>query len=143
MHEKVREYLDEVKEKELLKRGLYEKVYYEEKDVTEEMKSNLEYDYINQKYYKKVPYQISDEDFEKLLRIFERKEESTSSAFYFISVIIFLGGSIGGIIAGQPDSYYGFSWGAAFIVWLGSFLLGMIYIGIGKIISLLNDIKNK
>lgn len=145
MNEKVRKYLDEAKKKELLERDLCETVYYDEKDVTDEMKLKLQFDYSKNKYYENVPIEVSDEDFFKIMKIPKKKEERISDVFYTLGVLNFVSGFLAGIFIGQINAVYfeKFNWTSAFVVWITAFVSGMLFIGFGKVIELLNDIRNK
>jgi len=149
MVEKVKEYLEKAKKEELIRRGLYEKKYYDSQDVTIEMRQKLKYDNENDKFYEPIPYDITDEEFQLLLRIpalnenQEKESETISTIFYTVGTFIFIIGFIAGIILGAYGSYNEeFSWGVAFGIWVASFIYGIIFIGFGKIIALLNEIKN-
>ena len=75
-----------------------------------------------------------------------------ATALKIISVIIFIGGFILGIVLGTQEVKQGiyytytkteFSFAIALIYWAVSFISGMLMLGFSEIINLLNSIKNK
>lgn len=75
-----------------------------------------------------------------------------ATALKVISVIIFIGGFILGIVLGTQKAEYGvlytytkteFSFTIALIYWAASFISGMLMLGFSEIINLLNSINNK
>lgn len=142
--------LKEKKEQEknglLLSKGLFEKVYSEDNTY------DSEYCYSDWKdgksyYYKKVPIEITDNEYEKLKELCEPseiKEENATLATILkvIAWLIFIGGFIAGLIFGEEAGYYEFSFAVALIYWVVSFISGIFILGFAKIIELLNTIKN-
>lgn len=53
---------------------------------------------------------------------------------YAVAILIFIVGLIAGIIIGIPQLFY---------IWFVAFISGMLFIALGKIISLLKEIKDK
>lgn len=135
------------KSQTLLKLGLYEKEY------TDRNECSVDYPYADYdetgavKYYRKVPVEVSDEEYEELLKY----QKSTSSdkagsnfvaaVFKFSSVLIFIVGFVTGLLYGNVD-YGEFSFAVAFMYWSAGFISGMTFLGFGEIIQLLTDIKN-
>lgn len=147
MNEEIAEYLKNAREQELLKRGLYEIKYFDSKEVTKEMKKELKYDTSQYKYYKKIPYEVTDEEYNEILKIPiypNKKEPILTSTFYLIGVLIFFFGAIGGYTLGQPSGLVcDFNWQLTWTVWLCTLFSGMVFLGFGKVIDLLNEIKYK
>ena len=157
MHEKLKEYFAEAEEKnneltaqELISAGLYEKEYSEKNYYSDEF-PNYEWDAVNsiQKYYKKVPIQLTDEECEKFKKIYHnsalKPKNSIAVALRIIAWIIFIGGFIAGIFIAniQIGAYHEFSFVIALTYWVGALVSGIIFLGFAEIIKLLNDIKNK
>jgi len=103
---------------------------------------------LSKKYYENVPYDVSDEEFNEIMKISPLRNKSNSTigeVFDAIGMLIFAIGLLAGIAAGQPGflSDSGFNWQLAFIIWSSAFFSGMIFLGFGKIIELLNNINNR
>lgn len=155
LNEKRKEYNKKQKKKykknkadTLLELGLWEKEY-----SPDGMFSN-EYCFRESKegeelYFKRVPINISDEDFDMLTEELaqmdveedsdsnnEKEEKSIVKFLWVIAWLLFGGGFLCSfIVVGR----YG---GTGFFVCLGSFMAtGALYAGIAEIIELLNDIK--
>ena len=69
------------------------------------------------------------------------------TVFYSISGIIMFAGFIGGCIVAQQQNNYSYSsnfdFAVAIIVWASSFISGMVFVGFGKVIEVLIQIRNK
>jgi hypothetical protein len=147
MNEKISEYLQKVKKEELIKRGLFEKKYINQDKITQENEDYYKYDIMNNEYFEEIPYEVTNEEYNEILKtspIINEKEYETNfpSVFYFIGVVIMIIGFIAGVLFGNmvnPNNDIVL----AITMWFSAFASGMIFIGLGKIISLLNDIKNK
>jgi hypothetical protein len=146
MEEKVQDYLRKAKEQELIKRRLAYKKFYPPNEVTKEMKQKLDYDDTKKQYFEIMPCEVTDEEFDQILKLpLLEKESKLPFILTFLGYIIFVLGFVGGIsIANQTVSYLSsFNWGIALGIWAGALLVGMIFIGLGKVIELLNDLKYK
>jgi hypothetical protein len=147
MNEKIIEYLQTAKKEELIKRGLYETKYYNSDEITQENESNYYYDIKENKYFEEIPYEVTDEEYNEIIKttpIINKEEQKIimPSIFYFIGTIIIIIGAIAGLVFGHyQNSGYEFFLGIG--TFASAFISGMIFIGFGKIIDLLNDIKNK
>ncbi len=168
MHEKVKEFLDakkdaenkkyeEEKQKTLIELGLYEKVYSPDNNYSEEF-SSPEWDNANStyKYYKIVPVELTDEEFQEIKK-YSKIETTTKSnpvaiALTVIAWIIFIGGFIAGIALGTVEverGYYytytdtEFSFAVAFVYWCVSLISGTMFLGFAEIIKLLDAIRRK
>ena len=169
MNEKLKKFLDskkdtetqkyeEKKQKILIDLGLYEKVYSPDNKPSEEF-SIYEWDSVNQvnKYYKKVPIEITDEEYQEIKKYAkeEEKEEKevsdnpVATALTFIAWVIFLVGFIAGLALGTEQVLRGysyttvFSFANAFVYWWISFISGTLVRGFAEIIKLLNAINKK
>ena len=151
MHPLVQDYLNKKQPEKgrlLLKLGLYEKEYVDDDGFT----FGLDYDSEAGKYFKKVPIQISDEEYCQILK-YEEQEKQQRNSLYFeesnkisiifkvIAWIVFVGGFIAGIVLGR-DMYDDVSV-LMLVYWVAAFVAGMTYYGIAEIIQLLTDIKCK
>lgn len=168
MHKLVANYLVEQQQKRekdardtrnalLLKLGLYEKEYTDAPNPSSEYQ---EWDSTAQKYYRKVPVAVSDEEYAEILK-YRKKEPAVSLStgantisvlFKAIGYFIFLIGFIVGIASSNVEvvtgTYYQhttteFSWALAFTYWGVAFISGMVFLGFSEIIQLLTDLKNK
>ena len=163
MHEKVQEYLamknaekNKNREEFLLNEEICEKEYSPDNKESFEYSnrewSDKEHKY---KYYKKIPIKITDEEYEMILKAQTDDDKASNpiaTALKIISVIIFIGGFILGIVLGTQEVEQGiyytytkteFSFAIALIYWAVSFISGMLMLGFSEIINLLNSIKNK
>lgn len=158
MNEKLKDFLDakkdaekkryeEEKQKTLIELGLYEKVYSPDNNYSEEFSSS-EWDSANltNKYYKKVPVEITDEEYQEVKKyskgdVLVQNNNPIATTLRVIAVLVYIVGFIGGIVIGDAVAEY--SWGTAFIYWFVSFFSGTTILGFAEIIQLLHDIKNK
>ena len=168
MNERVKEFLDakkceekkkyeQRKNKTLLELGLFEKVYSEKEEYSNDFPFS-EYDSENSKnrWYRKEVISISDEEFEEIKK-YSKKEETTennpiATALTFIAWILFIVGFIAGIALGtievEKGYYYTytdteFSFAIAFTYWCAAFISGTMFLGFAEIIKLLDAIKRK
>ena len=157
MHEKLKEYFEKAEEEEnkltaqeLISAGLYEKEYSEKNEYSYEYPDS-EWDEENnkQKYFKKVPIQLTDEECEKFKKIYYssalKPTNPIASALSIIAVLIYIGGFIAGILLGAEaaDIYEDFAFSVAFVYWATALISGTLFLGFAEVIKLLNDIKNK
>jgi hypothetical protein len=149
---------EETKQKTLIDLGLYEKVYSPDNKYSEEFSSsewNVD-DQVN-KYYKKVPIEITDEEYQEVKKYAKKEVEDVSNnpvaiALTIIAWVIFIGGFIAGIALATVEVEKGyiykytdteFSFAIAFVYWCASLISGTMFLGFAEIIKLLNDIKRK
>ena len=117
--------------------------------------------------YKNVPIEISDEDFEKVKACYERQflskkepprirshvssggdeeKDPIAVALTVVAWIIFIGGFFAGLVLGKQPvvSSWGrvieteFSFALACLYWVLSGITGLMFLGFGRIITLLN-----
>lgn len=143
--QKKREEYDELKSKTLIKLGLVEKEYAPNDTIGE---GYIEWDFDCNKYYKFVPIDITDEEFEELLKWLpaeSKKEETTkkSGVAMILKVfawIIYIGGFIAGFLLGTDR------WGnptlLTLVWWIVFLLVGTMYMGFAQILELLSEIKD-
>ncbi len=168
MNEKLKEFLDakkvaekkkyeEEKQKTEIELGLYEKVYSPDNNYGGEFSSS-EWDNATStyKFYKKVPVEITDEEYQEVKK-YSKKENTTgnnpiATALTVIAWIVFIGGFIAGIALGTVEVERGyhytytdteFSFAVAFVYWCVSLICGTIFLGFAEIIKLLDAIKKK
>lgn len=102
------------------------------------------------KYYKKVPIEITDEEYQEIKKyskddFLAQNNNPIAFTLKVIAILVYIVGFIGGIVMGNAVAEYSwdFSWGSAFIFWFVSFFSGTTILGFAEIIQLLHDIKNK
>lgn len=178
MDKRVQEYIESKKKRQediqqqqklafLIKEGLYEKVYApddEDTDLDEYPKTEWDRDNSRNRYYKIVPIEISDDEYEQIREAYnsvdsvkkDNEENSTNSVATFmivVAVLIYIAGLIAGISFGNAEKvvsgYYSthtvkeFSVAVASIYWAASFISGSVFIGLAEIIRLLQKINDK
>ena len=170
MNEKVEKFLetkrkDEIenqekeKKKTLFELGLYEKEYSPNNLYTEEYScSEWDYDSSKTKYYKKVPVEITEEEYQEVKKYAKPKDVDVSEQPTIVTVltviawIIFTAGFIAGIALGNVEVVKGiyytytdteFSFAAAMIYWSVAFISGTMFLGFAEIIKLLDQINKK
>lgn len=171
MNKQVQEYIDSkkkeleeiqkekkqsAKESFLIEEGFCDKVYAPENgDFSKAEYYYSEYDKEKEAYfyYKLVPMDISDEDYESMLSAYnavedelddedddeeENDSKNNMSVFMIVaSVIIYIAGFVGGIVAGNNFNRYEFTWWLAFAIWIPTFVYGSLLLGVSEIIKLL------
>ena len=165
MNEKLKEFLDakkyaerqayeEKKNQTLLELGLFEKVYSPDNKQSEEF-SSFEWDRVNSinKYYKKVPIKLTDEEYQEVKKCLNKealsKNNPIATGLTFIAWAVFFCGFIAGGVLGSTEvgGYYGssteFSFAVAFVYWCASLISGTMFLGFAEIIKLLDAIKKK
>ena len=143
-----------LKKKQLIKWGLYTKVYHDK------FNKDYQYDTEKKKYYEQVADEISDEDYERLKSLndkiiekaYERRSKSnitfdkimdksniTSDVFKTIAYIIFLCSFVIGCMVGII--------GNSFMLFLATcvsgFITGMLFLAISEVIRLLQELVDK
>ena len=129
MNEKVKKYLEEekavsdtAKDKKLIELGLYEKVYYEGDSENPTNEGYPFYDNEQKEFYKKVPCEVSEEEYQEILRRTPKKV----SYCYFVFVIL------AALMFAVATGYLIFCIYHRIILWF--FIYGPIVIGIGAIL---------
>ena len=157
MHEMVKEFLDAKKDAEnkeyqaekesvLIDLGLYKKEYAPNNKWSEEYEWH-EFDTDEQvyKYYKIIPIEITDEEYQEVKKYIKNDSVKASNpvanAITVIAWIEFIAGFIAGIILGNAGEE--FSLEIALIYWGISLISGIMFLGFAEIIKLLQAIKNK
>ena len=156
MNETVKKYIEEKKEqlrkeeaerkeKNLIELGLYYKIYSKENSYSDEFPL---YDEKINKYYKKVAYFVTDEEYEEILKLNNDSVEKTedysdtnpiATTLLAIAIIIYAVGLIAGLMT-FPDEYMGW---LGFVYWIGAFISGSSFLGFAEIIKLLHEMRNK
>jgi VIT1/CCC1 family predicted Fe2+/Mn2+ transporter len=139
---------EKLKEEILLNLGIYEKAYSDQESNEypySEWKDNQEV------YYKIVPSPLNEEEWNKILQLVHEKNvlshldvqpkdggyrSSLAGLMYGLVFISFIGGFFGGFLMIDKEGFQKGIW--AFIF---SFVIGFIFLGLGEIISLLNNNK--
>lgn len=170
MNERLKYYLDEhnkrdnlrqddERAKALIEAGLYDRVYSPDNILSDEY-PETEWDdeiYVN-RFYKAVPIDITDEEYEEFRKVYEREkkfdEEDSDSESYsnpvatalnVIAAIIIIAGLIVGAVCGNVDVGYShkeFSLAVAMVYWAVALVSGTLIVGLAQIIKLLTAIKN-
>lgn len=140
----------------LMDLGICEKEYSQSSAWSEEY-PDYEYDQETKegRYFKKIPINITDEEYEEILKYCKQsdnttpvnKENKVAKVLTGIAYAIFIIGAILGFVMGYTkdilDDTYSFSFAVAIAWWGVSFIGGMFMLGFAEIIKLLNAIKNK
>ena len=128
-----------------------------ESEYSEEFSSS-EWDSDNStiKYYKEVPIEITDEEYQEVKKYSKKDDTSEinpiATALTVIAWVVFIGGFIAGIALGNVEvvkgSYYTytdteFSFAIAFTYWCVALISGTMFLGFAEIIKLLDAIKKK
>ena len=135
------------KENFLLDLELYDKVYSPDGQCTDEYPF---YDWDEatgtSKFYKKVPIEVTDEEYEALKACSDPANSESSSngvatTLTVIAWMIYIGGFIAGILA--MNEAYDNAFEIACGVWFDAFVSGTIFLAIGEIIKQLFAINKK
>ncbi len=139
------------KEETLISLGLYEKVYSPDGQCTNEY-SFSEWDENGGKfrYYKKVPFNSSDEEFEEIKKVCKietakpaTRGNSVATLLSVIAWIIYICGFIIGIgIFGRNSNEKG-AFLSMLLYWFVALISGTIMLFLSELIKIFNDIKNK
>lgn len=178
MDERVKNYISQQqqlqKEKILIASGLCYKVYRPDDEPepynpeypltefceeTGEAGTQISYN----KYYKMVPLDVSDDEYQKILELHQRsqllydiqdnhnKNEKTprntvSTLLRVVAVLVFISGLISGFIyAGTwyNGSLWGFNFWFAVLYWIAAAAISLIFVGLSEIIKLLHTMLHK
>lgn len=159
MHEKLKAYVAKKEEqaahqREIEKRELLSKLDLYDKEYSDTTQYSVGFPFSefdasgHVKYYRKVPIEISDEEYAKLLE-YEGVTVSAKNTIAEILRILAWGVWIIGLILGfvfgrDPDYWREYHLSAlALAYWASSFLFGMLLMGFAEVIQLLTDMKNK
>ena len=128
--------------KTLIELGIFEKEYSPSQEYNDKYPLS-EYDYEKQvyKYYRHVPVEISDEDYEELKKytgISKSKRSAVATMLIVIAVVVYVFGFIGSCFLVDLYDVAGLIVG-----WVATFISGTLYLGFAAIVQLLYDIKNK
>lgn len=150
----------EERDAKLIEWGYYNKEYSPDDSKSEEYPFE-EYIGPTQTFYKKVPYDLSDEEFEKLVTDITKrdKEEANNkikikglndsnkiaTIFQVLGYVMFLAAFILGFVLGRDTSGWRdkLSFPLMLAYWGGGFVTGMFMLAIAEVITLLETIKNK
>ena len=147
------------KESFLIEEGFCNKVYAPESgEFSKSEYSYSEYDKEKEAYfyYKLVPMDISDEDYESMLSAYNAVEDELDDeddddeeedipknniAIFMtvVSVSVYIVELVVGIILGKNLGYYSsFEWISASICWFAGFVYGSLFLGVSEVIKLLH-----
>ena len=143
-----------VKRKFLISQGLCEKVYVDASTLTDTDEYECECDGDVDRYYKIVPIDVTDEEYERMLEAYEkatakaksiRKRNGVATTLGLIGLLIIIIGLFVGISMGTKTAYgdSDFNFEVALSCWVEPFVSGMLFVGFSQVIQLLEDIKNK
>jgi hypothetical protein len=159
MNEKVSEYLKKEREQELIKRGICHTEYYGANDerlknsewLKEKIansKDMVKFDEKSGRYYVTVLEDVTDEEYELVMRHApilpeeDRKKSALPKIYNTLAVIV----AVIGAFAGFWNCFYAIAestWLIALCVWAGTFFTVLILVTIGKIVGLLEQIRDK
>ncbi|MBR2977122.1 MAG: hypothetical protein IKM36_02460 [Oscillospiraceae bacterium] len=174
MNEKLQAYLERKKSNRiceekakrdayLLKIGLYNKEYSNENGPSQEY-PDYEIDQTTQafKYFRKVPIDVTDEEYAELLKYkdAEKQQNRIAQIFRVIAWVTFVAGFIVGLIFGRESGFlerllrgynvfelifeYGYSLDfSVFLYWCAAFISGMVHMAVAEVVQLLSDINRK
>lgn len=162
MNKKLEEYIGKSKEEEqkqrnklLISEGLYYDVRLPEyEQPAPDSVYGLDPTDNQYHYFKRHAEELTEDEYEEFLKAYKsnlknRQKNSVSGGipgiamcFYIVGSLIILAGLIIGIQLGSAIRY-GFDWVLAVICWSVGLVSSLFLFGFGKIIALLNDIKNK
>ncbi len=154
MNEKVAKFLEKEKRKNLINLGLYDKIYAPDNIRTDEYPlSELDNTGLIRKYYKAVPFKVTDEEYQQIIKLSQKPkvlptskpDKNTIAKFLtVIAWITFICGFIAGIIWGY---LLGHGEGAlvefifTLLFWFAAFISGTLFLGFAEIIELLDTIR--
>lgn len=162
MNEKLKEYVGKSKEDEqkrrdrlLISEGLYYDVRLADgEQATQDSVYGKDPTDNRYHYFKRHAEELTEEEYEEFLKAYKnnlksRQETSVSGGipgiaicFYIVGFIVLLAGLIIGIQFGN-SGIREFGWIPAVICWSVTLIGSLFMFGFGKVISLLNEIKNK
>lgn len=140
----------EARNRFLISQGLYEKEYSPNGNYTSEHTESEWCDETHSnKYYRTIPIEVTDEEFEEIEKAYKLSQSSNTlhasatnpvaKALQIIAVFTYIIGIIlGGIEVNKTEDISG-----GLFYWTTYFVVGTMILGFSEIIKLLNDIKNK
>lgn len=154
MHEKVERYIlkkeqeletKRVNERDdfLRKLHLYEIIYSDKDEASEEFPEWRWDSNGHKKYYKYQTIEVTDEEYEKLRTLTDVQEEKiiesngVAIVLKAIAIVVYSLGAIVGLIAGVTNIVLMLS------MWAGYFAIGTLLLGFAEIVKLLNVIAQK
>ena len=155
MNKILEQYLNEKKEAQLqikeqektellINEGLYEKILIDASEVDFE-NDLVEYSWDestqSNAYFKKIPIEITDEEYNELLSFCETEEHSSNTVATTLTVIawiIYIAGLITGLVYISEEAFL-----ITLLSWFSCFISGTMFLGFAEIIKLLQSIKNK
>ena len=159
--EETRKYYEKEKQETLIELGLYDIEFSPNNEDSPEYPHTV-WDQKNfiYKYYKRIPVEVSDEEYQTLKNYSKKAHTTTqssvrnpvASALTAIAWFLFIAGFIVGIILGTETEIVGtyyqyeettFSFAAALTYWGISLVSGIMFLGFAEIIKLLEAIKRK
>lgn len=144
----------EERDAKLIEWGYYNKEYSPDDSKSEEYPFE-EFNGMTSVYYKKIPKNMTDEEFERIAaKVAEkqaRKRERIKNKniiaiiFTVLGYVVFLAAFILGFVLGRDTSGWRdkLSFPLMLAYWGGGFVAGMFMLGISEVITLLETIKNK
>ena len=131
MHEAIENFIEKQKQKKkenykqfLLDNDICEREYSPNEDENAPYDENYPYwDRKQNKYYKKIPIEVTD--------------------FFVLGWITVIAGLIESLSAASGDKGESFTFSVFIIHFAVTLIASMMYFGLGEVIKLLNDIKNK
>ena len=124
---------------------LYERVYSENTEYTDEFPCrDVDEESENyQKYYKNVKLDLTDEEYEEVVKAYrlnnpeDAKSDTIATILQCLAIFIYFVGGILALFVASADVFTGIA--SIFSV----FVSGTLILGFSRVINLLNDIKNK
>ena len=158
MQESSRRPTKEERDELLIKWGYYNKEYSDNDYRTDEYPFCEQLGVVT-RWFKKVPYDVDDEEFEKITREVKENDEKEEKdkkqdrenntiaiIFKVFGYLTFIAGFVLGIVLARVETGYyyetEFSFPLALAYWGGGFVSGMFMFAIAEVISLLNRIAN-
>lgn len=157
MHEAIENFIEKQKQKKkenykqfLLDNDICEREYSPNEDENAPYDENYPFwDRKQNKYYKKIPIEVTDEELEQILEAYneaqvnEVKSNGIATFFLVLGWITVIAGLIESLSAASGDKGESFTFSVFIIHFAVTLISSMIYFGFGEVIKLLNDIKNK
>ena len=128
--------------------GLYKKVYSLDGEKSKEYPFE-EWGYGEERYYKKLPIDVTEESYQKLTKFsdigYETGNNIIAKIITVVAWVVFIGGFVLGIIVGSntgnPLAAYAkyepeFNFLSAIFCWAGAFISGILLLGFAEIIKM-------
>lgn len=134
----------EFKNKKIIEWNLYEKIYTDTNDNSDEIHySEWDEEKHCTVYYIRKPYDISDEQFEEIEKLNNElnapalSKNNVATGIKIIAIIIYIIGFFAGLVF-IGDEFIISVW-----YWIGSLITGTFILGFSEVIKLLHEINNK